>query len=76
MLIVDDDTGLSATLAEQLSLDGEFAPVEAASLAEAEAKLTADGARFDLVLLDIRLPDGDGREYCARLRRAGFRMRW
>ncbi len=74
MLIVDDDTGLSATLAEQLSLDGEFAPVEAASLAEAEAKLTADGARFDLVLLDIRLPDGDGREYCARLRRAGFRM--
>jgi DNA-binding response OmpR family regulator len=74
VLIVDDDAGLSATLAEQLSLDGEFAPVEAASLAEAEARLTADGARFDLVLLDIRLPDGDGREYCARLRRNGFRM--
>lgn len=74
VLIVDDDTGLSATLAEQLSLDGEFAPVEAASLAEAEARLTADGARFDLILLDIRLPDGDGRDYCTRLRRDGFRM--
>ena len=74
VLIVDDDTALSATLAEQLSLDGEFAPVEAASLAQAEARLTEDGARFDLVLLDIRLPDGDGREYCARLRREGFRM--
>jgi DNA-binding response OmpR family regulator len=74
VLIVDDDTGLSATLAEQLSLDGEFAPVEASSLAEAEARLTADGARFDLILLDIRLPDGDGRDYCMRLRRDGFRM--
>ena len=74
VLIVDDDTGLSATLAEQLSLNGEFAPVEAASLAEAEARLTADGARFDLILLDIRLPDGDGRDYCMRLRRDGFRM--
>lgn len=74
VLIVDDDTGLSATLAEQLSLDGEFAPVEAASLAEADARLTADDARFDLILLDIRLPDGDGRDYCMRLRRDGFRM--
>ncbi|WP_198373330.1 response regulator transcription factor [Roseomonas rosulenta] len=74
VLIVDDDTGLSATLAEQLSLDGEFAPVEAASLAEAEARVSADGARFDLILLDIRLPDGDGRDYCARLRRDGYRM--
>jgi DNA-binding response OmpR family regulator len=74
VLIVDDDTGLSATLAEQLSLDCEFAPVEAATLAEAQARLIADGARFDLILLDIRLPDGDGRTYCARLRRDGFRM--
>jgi DNA-binding response OmpR family regulator len=74
VLIIDDDTGLSATLAEQLSLEGEFAPVEASTLAEAEARLTADGARFDLILLDIRLPDGDGRDYCMRLRRQGFRM--
>jgi DNA-binding response OmpR family regulator len=74
VLIVDDDTGLSATLAEQLSLEGEFATTEAATLAEAESRLTAEGARFDLILLDIRLPDGDGREYCARLRRTGYRM--
>jgi DNA-binding response OmpR family regulator len=74
VLIVDDDAGLSATLAEQLALEGEFAPVEAGSLGEAESRLTAEGARFDLVLLDIRLPDGDGREFCVRLRRDGYRM--
>jgi DNA-binding response OmpR family regulator len=74
VLIVDDDAGLSATLAEQLALEGEFAPVEAGSLGEAEARLTAEGARFDLVLLDIRLPDGDGRDFCVRLRRDGYRM--
>jgi DNA-binding response OmpR family regulator len=74
VLIVDDDAGLSATLAEQLAVNGEFAPVEAATLAEAAARLGAEGARFDLILLDIRLPDGDGRDYCVRLRRDGFRM--
>jgi DNA-binding response OmpR family regulator len=74
VLIVDDDPALSATLAEQLALDGEFATVEAPTLAAADAALTAEGARFDLVLLDIRLPDGDGRDFCARLRRLGLRM--
>jgi DNA-binding response OmpR family regulator len=74
VLIVDDDAGLSSTLAEQLAVDGEFAPVEAGSMAEAEARLTAEGARFDLILLDIRLPDGDGRDFCVRLRRDGYRM--
>jgi DNA-binding response OmpR family regulator len=73
VLIVDDDAALRATLTEQLALEGEFAPVEAASATEAEALLTAEGARFDAVLLDVGLPDGDGRELCARVRRRGFR---
>jgi DNA-binding response OmpR family regulator len=74
ILIVDDDPALLATLAEQLSLDGEFAITEASTLAEAERHLEAEGARFDLVLLDLRLPDGDGRDFCARMRRIGLRM--
>jgi len=74
VLIVDDDPALSATLAEQLALEGEFATVEAPSLAAADAALTAEGSRFDLVLLDVRLPDGDGRDFCSRLRRLGLRM--
>jgi len=74
VLIVDDDEALCATLIEQLALEGEFAPESATSVAGAEALLTADGARFDAVLLDIGLPDGDGRDLCSRLRRMGLRM--
>jgi DNA-binding response OmpR family regulator len=74
LLIVDDDDALRATLAEQLSLDGEFAPSEAATASEAERLLTAPAARYDAVLLDIGLPDGDGRELCTRLRRQGLKI--
>ncbi len=74
ILIVEDDAALRATLAEQIALAGGFSIVEAGTLAEAEAALGADGARFDAVLLDIGLPDGDGREFCAKLRRDGTRM--
>ena len=74
LLIVDDDVALRATLAEQLSLDGEFAPAEAATAEEAERLLTAATNRYDAVLLDIGLPDGDGRELCARLRRQGLKI--
>ena len=74
VLIVEDDAALAATLAEQLALEGEFEPVAVSRLAEAEARLTAPDARFDLVLLDVTLPDGDGRDFCAHLRRRGLRM--
>ena len=74
LLIVDDDAALRATLAEQLSLDGEFAPSEAGTAGEAEELLGAPNARYDAVLLDIGLPDGDGRELCMRLRRQGVRI--
>jgi DNA-binding response OmpR family regulator len=74
ILIVDDDGALRETLAEQLEVDGEFTASEAATLAEAEAKLSAAEARFDAVILDVTLPDGDGRDLCARLRRQGVRV--
>ncbi len=74
LLIVDDDAALRSTLAEQLEVDGEFLPAEAGSAAEAEAMLTAADARYDAVLLDIGLPDGDGRDLCARLRKHGLKV--
>ncbi len=77
ILIVEDDAALRATLAEQITLagdGGEFRVAEAGTAAEAEAVLGAEGARFDAVLLDVGLPDGDGREFCAKLRRDGKRM--
>ena len=38
------------------------------------ASCSADGARFDAVLLDIGLPDGDGRDFCAELRRTACKV--
>ena len=73
LLIVDDDAALRATLAEQLALDGEFEPLSRhRGGGRAHAVRGAD--RFDAMLLDIGLPDGDGRELCARLRRQGLKM--
>ena len=74
ILIVDDDPDLSQMLAEQLALEGEFAAVGAGTLAEAERLLAAPDARFDAVLLDVGMPDGDGRDFCIRLRRQGHKM--
>lgn len=74
VLIVEDDVALAGTLTDQLALENEFEPVAAGTLAEADALLKASGARFDLILLDLTLPDGDGREFCTLLRRGGFRM--
>jgi DNA-binding response OmpR family regulator len=74
ILIVDDDPDLRATLADQLAVDGEFTTEEAASLAEADQRLAAKDARFDAVILDVTLPDGDGRDFCMKLRRQGHKM--
>jgi DNA-binding response OmpR family regulator len=74
VLIVDDDPALRATLAEQLMVDSEFTAAEAGCIAEADSLLAAPEARFDALILDVGLPDGDGRDYCVRLRDEGHRM--
>jgi DNA-binding response OmpR family regulator len=74
ILIVDDDDALREVLIEQLTFDGEFVATEAASVQEVETRLASQDARFDAIILDIGLPDGDGRELCAKLRKQGHRM--
>ncbi|HEX6977904.1 MAG TPA: response regulator transcription factor [Alphaproteobacteria bacterium] len=67
ILIIDDDAALRSSLAEQLA--AEYDTVEAASGADG-----LDAARtkqFDIILLDVGLPDLDGREVCRRMRSAG-----
>jgi DNA-binding response OmpR family regulator len=71
-LIVDDDSALRQSLAEQLELHEEFAAVECDTGAQAMEMATAE--RFDAILLDVGLPDMDGRELCRLLRRAGIRI--
>ena len=67
ILIVDDDADLRHTLVGQLDLREEFDTAEADNGAEAIARITRE--HFDLVLLDIGLPDMDGRQVCRLLRR-------
>ncbi|RYJ02998.1 MAG: response regulator transcription factor [Acetobacteraceae bacterium] len=74
ILIVEDDINLRETLVEQIALGGDFVAHGAASAGEAEAMLSAPDARFDAILLDIGLPDINGRDFCIKLRRDGRRM--
>ncbi len=71
ILIVDDDDMLRHALAEQLELHEEFSVSEAPTAAKA-LDLTKS-QRFDAVLLDVGLPDMDGRALCRLLRRGGVR---
>ncbi|WP_338333534.1 response regulator transcription factor [Acetobacter sp. LMG 32666] len=74
ILVVDDDQVIRRALTEQLQVDGEFLVLEAATLAEAREKMKGPDARCDAILLDVSLPDGDGRDFCAELRKEGLRM--
>jgi DNA-binding response OmpR family regulator len=71
ILIVDDDDMLRHALAEQLELHEEFAVSEAPTAGKALD--LAKTQRFDAVLLDVGLPDMDGRSLCRVLRRSGVR---
>jgi DNA-binding response OmpR family regulator len=66
LLVVEDDPTLQAALLRLLGRWG-YAAEAAGAAAEALAWLERD--LFDLVLLDLGLPDGDGFTLCSRLRR-------
>jgi len=68
LLIVDDDTALRQSLAEQLAADFETQQADSAATAFAAAQ----ASRFDAILLDVGLPDMDGREVCRKLRQQGI----
>jgi DNA-binding response OmpR family regulator len=71
IIIVDDDDLLRETLIEQFALHQEFEVSEAAIAADGIKALKAGHA--DLVILDVNLPDMDGREACKIIRRNGYR---
>jgi DNA-binding response OmpR family regulator len=71
LLVVDDDLDLRDTLAEQLRLCDEFDILTAATATEAADLVKAE--RVDLGIMDVGLPDMDGREAVRQMRRNGFR---
>ncbi len=64
-LLVEDNQELAEAVVNRIELDGH-AVDHAASLAEASDCLAA--ADYDLILLDVMLPDGDGRDFLAKRR--------
>ena len=70
VLLVDDDVMLRESLAEQLAHEDGFTPVEAGSCAEGRER--AREGLYDFMILDVGLPDGDGRALCKELREQGI----
>ena len=70
LLLVEDDDRVAAALSAVLAKHG-FDVVHARSGEEAlRALLPDEQPPFDVVLLDLGLPDQDGFEVCSRIRRA------
>jgi DNA-binding response OmpR family regulator len=71
ILVCDDDNELRSALVEQLQLYDEFQTREVDS--GTAAVQMAKGDHFDLLIMDVGLPDLDGREAVKILRKGGFR---
>jgi len=71
ILIVDDDAELREALVEQLALHEEFESLAVDS--GSKGVQTAKSGQIDLVIMDVGLPDVDGREAVRILRKNGFK---
>ncbi|SEL24692.1 response regulator transcription factor [Roseovarius nanhaiticus] len=71
ILLVDDDEDLREALGEQLVMTEDFDVFEAGT--GAEAMTHARDANYDLIILDVGLPDTDGRELCRLMRKQGVK---
>lgn len=67
-LLVEDNQNLAEAVSTRLAMDGHAIDM-AGSLGEAQDYLAYSG--YDIVLLDLTLPDGDGRRFLGQCRAAG-----
>lgn len=72
LLLVDDDGDLRSTLAEQLAFHEEYAVTEEGT-GMGGLKAAKEGT-YDLIILDVGLPDLDGREVCRMMRKANIKI--
>lgn len=71
ILIVDDDDDLRSTLVEQLSMYEEFDVLEESTAGKGVT--AARAGTTDLLIMDVGLPDMDGREAVKMLRKGGYK---
>ncbi len=74
ILLVEDDADIRGLLFEVLTEVGGFLVYTVETASAAQALMAGCGDSFAAVVLDISLPDGDGRDLCASLRRQGFHL--
>ncbi len=74
VLVVEDDADVRSLLVEALTDVGGFLVYAVETAGGAQALMAECGDSFAVALLDVGLPDGDGRDLCASLRRQGFRF--
>jgi len=67
VLLVEDEAKLAALVARGLTERGDVVDVVGTG---SDAVTSAQGGAYDIVLLDVRLPDLDGFQVCRRLREA------
>ncbi len=72
VLLVEDDPNLLHTLADNLE-EQQYAVTKAATVKAAREAVV--NAKFDVVVLDLMLPDGDGYSFCRELRKNGVTAR-
>ena len=70
-LLVDDDEVLREALGEQLLMAKDFDVFEAGNGSDAMEKVKNE--LYDLIVLDVGLPDTDGRELCRLMRKQGVK---
>lgn len=70
ILVVDDNPDILANVRDFLSMKDGWAPETASTGLEALERI--DRSTFDLVILDVGLPDTDGMTLTRRLRASGF----
>ncbi len=71
IMLVDDDADLREALAEQLMMIDDFDVYEAENGTDGIER--AKSERPDLIILDVGLPDMDGREVCRLMRKGGVK---
>jgi DNA-binding response OmpR family regulator len=74
ILIVEDDATTCMMLTERLEAERDFTVVVAGTLERATRLLQDSSIYIRAVILDIGMPDGDGRDFCRKLRQQGCKI--
>jgi DNA-binding response OmpR family regulator len=69
LLVAEHDAAVREALLDYFASRHEFTVVAAKTLGETDVAIRAADTRFDALIIAVGMPDGDGRDYCAALRR-------